>query len=162
MKKYILFINCCVLVLFLASCASRDYTDTLSCKTITDSLTSEISDAESYSSYTDEDIKYIFDDISLFEECSFVHSESADNIDEVCVIRAKDKADAKKILKQAEQYINNFKEEKSSFLENYIPSELDKLDCAKAKQFDNYVIFVFADKEDTKDAFECAERILKK
>ena len=162
MKKYIQIITLCTIALFLTSCASRERSSILSCSTISESLRDEISDNESYIAYTDEDIKYIFDDTSLFEECSYLHSASADNIDEICVIKAKNESEAKKILKQTEQYIKDFKEEKNDFLKNYMPSELEKLDCAKAKQFDDYVIFVFADKDDTKDVFECAERLLKK
>ena len=162
MKKYILTLTLCALTLFFASCAAREYSNTLSCKSITDSLTDEISDAESYRTYTDEDIKYIFEDTSMFEECSFVHSASDDNIDEICVIKAKNESDAKKILKQAEQYIKSSKEEKGSFLKNYMPSEFGKLDCAKAKQFNNYVIIATAGKDDTKEIFKRAEELLKK
>ena len=162
MKKYIPIVTICLVCLFFASCAARKYSNTLSCKTVADSLASEIGDPEDYEFYTDEDIKYTFEDISLFEECSFLHSSSSDDIDEVCVIKAKTESDAKKILAQADRYLKDVCEQKRTFLKNYMPDELEKLDCAKAKQFDNYVIIAMADKDDVKSIFDKADELLKK
>ena len=162
MKKYTMLILICATVLFFSSCAVKEYTDTLSCKSVAESLASEISDPEDYRFYTDEDIKYMFEDTSLFEECSFIYSTSSDDIDEICVIKAKDEKEAKSILEQAEQYIKDIDAKKRSFLENYMPDELEKLDCAKAKQFGNYVIVAIADRDDAKDIFDRADSLLKK
>ena len=162
MKKYIALIIICLVGLFFASCAAREYIDTLSCQTIANSLASKIGDPQDYEFYTDEDIKYTFEDTTLFADCSFIYSASSDNIDEICVIKAENENDAKQVLSQAEQYLSDLCEEKKSFLENYLPGESQKLDCAKAKQFDNYVIIALADKDDTKEIFKRAEELLRK
>ncbi len=162
MSKRISALLLTLLCLFFTSCATKEYTDSLPCDSVANKLTSKISGSEEYSAYTKSDIEYLFGKSSLFEDCAFLYSKSADDIGEVGVFRAESEEKAKEIFTEAEKYITDSQKEKRAFVENYLPDELDKLESAEVRRFGNYVILLFTDGDEKENLFDSAEELLKK
>ncbi len=161
MKRTLAFIVA-LLCLFFSSCAAKEYTDSIPCESIANSLTSKISAPEEYLAYSDRDIEYLFGDSDLFADCSFLYSRSADDIGEVGVFRAENEEKAKELFTKAEKYIADLQNEKRAFVKNYLPDELDKLESAGARRFGKYVILLFTDRDEKEALFASAEELLKK
>ncbi len=147
--------------LFLSSCASNSFSDNVECKSITKSLQSEISALEGYYAYDDTDIQFIFDPSLPIESCSIIYSASSEDIGEVGVLHADDDKSAQMLLEAAREYIEQVCTDKSAFVENYLPAERAKLDCADAKRFGNYVVFALLEADDRDAVFKTAEKCLK-
>ena len=158
--KIYAFIVCLTLV-FLPSCAKRQYSDTLNCVEITDVIRKEILSAEDYSAYSREDIAFMLDDINELDSYSVIHSSSSDDIGEVGVFRAASQEEGLELLDGVTEYLNELKEEKGSFVRNYLQGEQEKLDCAKVKRFGNYVVFTVLDSTQSDKVFKQVEKLLK-
>ena len=127
--------------LFFSSCAQKKYSEGYSCSEITSSVRAEILDDGVYSGYSAKDVEYMFDDSSLFDSYSIIYSSASDDIREIGILHSPDVKSAEALLKAAEEYLLKLDEEKRSFLKNYLPYELEKLDAAEARRFGNYVCF---------------------
>ena len=132
------------LISALSSCSTVQYSDIVDCSYITSSIKTEYPLNDGYSEYSSEEINYMLEP-SLFDSCSVIYSNSSDNIDEIGVFHAKDKASADILLENITQYVESVKKEKSDFLRNYLPSEISKLESGEVKQFGNYVVFAFSE-----------------
>lgn len=158
-KKYTaLFLLCCSV--FFASCAQNKYLDTLPCARITDTLTEEILGSDMYAEYTQKDVSLLFGNDELFDSCSVIYSISSDDIGEVGVFHAKDNQNAKKLLEKAEKYIEDIKDEKNSFVRNYMPQELDKLNYADTRRFGNYVVYTILSADTSDEIFDTVKKLL--
>lgn len=159
LKKYIAIITL-VPIVFFCSCAKKEYLDTISCGNITDTLTEEILGSDMYAEYSENDVKLIFNNSELFDSCSVIYSLSSDDIGEVGVFHAKNSDNAKMLLKEITKYIEEVKDEKNSFVNDYMPQELDKLNYADTRQFGNYVIYTILSSDTSDEVFMTAKNML--
>lgn len=158
-KKYTaLFLLCCSV--FLSSCAQSKYLDTIPCSTITDTLTEEILGSDMYAEYTENDVSLLFGNNELYDSCSVIYSVSSDDIGEVGIFHATDSDTAKKLLEKAEKYIEDTRDERNSFVRNYMPEELDKLNYADTRQFGNYVVYTILSADESEDIFCAVKELL--
>lgn len=161
MKKRVLAV--CFFMIFcliFGSCGQKGYSDTLTCTEITSELKEEIFAENGYSDYSSNDIKYMFDDDTLFDSCSVIYSSSSDDVGEIGVLHASDAESADALLETVNGYLKELDEEKRAFLKSYLPNELEKLDNAEAKRFGNYVAFVVLEPTTRDAVFERLEAML--
>lgn len=162
MKKYIRAILFLALAHFIfASCAQGKFNDLLSCSEVASALESEILSEKEYASYQEREIKYLIDNDN-FDSCRILYSISSDDIGEIGVLHAKDAEHADKLIDDANEYIENYKEQKSDFIRNYMPEEIEKLENARVKRFGNYVIYTILPSETADKIFQRAESLLSK
>ncbi len=158
-KKYTaIFLLCCSV--FLSSCAQSKYLDTLPCTTITDTLTEEILGTDMYAEYSEKDVSLIFGNTELFDSCSIIYSVSSDDIGEVGIFHAKDSDTSKKLLEKVEEYIEDTRDERNSFVRNYMPEELDKLNYADSRRFGNYVVYTILSADESEEIFCTVKELL--
>jgi len=156
------FVFCVVLVLsLLCSCSKKQYNDTLDCAYITSTLQSKMLTDEAYSAYSAEDIAFMLDDSDKFDSYSVIYSSSSDDIGEIGVFHAISEEESLDLLDDVAEYLSELKEEKGSFVRNYLPNEQKKLDGANVKRFGNYVVFTVLDSAKSDAVFKEIERLLK-
>ncbi len=149
-----------IFCLFLCSCSTANYTDSLSCQDITSELRKKLLGSELYDSYTDEDTKLILSDDQLYDSSSIIYSVSSDDIGEVGILHAPDTNTAKDLLGEVTDYIESLKDEKQEFIKNYLPSELSKLNYADARRFGNYVAYTVLTSDRSEEVFSFVEKML--
>ena len=162
--KGIRFLIVCILVfsvsLLFASCSVSNYSRDYECAKLTDELIDTVLTEQEYSAYLDYDLKYIIKDSSLFDSYSVIYSSSSDDVSEVGILRAKSKESLQELLNQATEYIEELKKEKRTFVENYLPEELEKINSAKARCIGNYVVFTVLESEKSESVFSHLEALL--
>ena len=159
MKKHLLcLISLCICLLF-TSCAAVKYRSDIPCSDIAKALSAEISGTESYARYGEDELSFMLEDSSVYDDCCFLYSRSSDDISEIAVLRSSSDTDA--LLLSINAYAATQIKEKRSFIENYLPAEFQKLEGCEARIFGEYVIFVMLNEVDKKVVFDEAERILK-
>lgn len=150
------------ITLILSSCAQKSYQSSLSCKDISNELKKEFSISEDeFQEYTDDDIKFLFTSIEAYDDSCISYSTDSIDICELGVFRASSEENAKKLFENATNYIKAMQEQKSDFLRNYSPAELNKLNSAEARRYGNYVVFAVADSDCKTKIFKRAENLLK-
>ena len=160
MKKYIRVLVCLLVAhLIFASCAQTKYRDSLSCADIASALESEILGEGKYKAYEEIDIKYMLDSDD-FDSCQILYSISSDDIGEIGVLHAKNAEDADKLIDDTTKYIEDYREQKSDFVRNYMPDEFEKLDNARVKRFGNYVVYTILPTDTSEKIFDKLESIL--
>ena len=159
-KHVSILVSLALLCCFLPSCSQNRYSDTLECRQITSSLQQKILSDKEYSEYSQDDVAYILGDASLFDACSIIYSTSGEDMGEVGVLHARPEVSANTLLDRVNGYLQSSKEEKSAFVENYLPYEMQKLDDASARVFGNYVIFTVLEKNTSEAVFDEIERQL--
>ena len=162
MNKILSFILSTILIsLLLCSCSNKQYSDSHECSYITTALQNEILNRQDYVLYSAEDIAFMLDDTDNFDSYSVIYSSSSDDIGEVGVFHAVSEEQSLELLDDVVDYLSDLKEEKSSFVRNYLPNEQQKLDGSKVKRFGNYVVFTVLDASDSEAVFKKIEKLLK-
>jgi hypothetical protein len=159
MKKRFIFV---LLLIFLCSCSSKEYTDMLSASTLTASVSSDLLSGNGYVEYTEEDVKYSFSCTALCDSYSVIYSLSADDIGEVGIFKARNTDELAVITEDLRAYISDLKKDKSEFLKSYLPSELEKLDGSEVRTFGSYAVYTILSPEDSEATFSFLDRLLQK
>ena len=164
MKKLLIFtLTVIISILSFFSCSSKnDYRDDVLCEEITDAIKEELSTQGGYAFFEEEQIKFIFDDISLANEYSVIYSLLSQNIDEFGVFRADSEKDARELADECREYIEEKYEDENAFIASYAPEELPKLKDAEVKVFGNYAVFAILSENDRAALFERVGEMLKK
>ena len=80
-KSYIVLILMLLTAAVFCSCATEDFSSTLSCKELSSTLESEFSpDKMEFSRYTDEELKFLFPDSDVYNEAIVIYSTDSYNI----------------------------------------------------------------------------------
>ena len=159
---YFLIAISCIVGIF-SSCSTKEYSDALTCKDISNSLKREISVPEGeFSQYESEELKFFFSSPPLYNDITVIYSKDTVDIAELGILHAPNEETAKKLLEDTKIYIKNLQEQKLEFLSNYSPEEVEKLNSAEARRFGNYVIFTVSDPDDKNYVFSKAEELLKR
>lgn len=162
MKK-VLISTIISLILILSSCnASNSYRDNVSCKNIAAEMLDEINSFGEVSSYSEDDVRLLFGNTSLFDDFSVIYSTDANDINEIGIFHCKDDKSAKEFLTVAKGYINEQQENQRAFIASYAPREVPKLDSAEARSYGNYVIYAILNEEAKNEVFSEARELLKK
>ena len=158
MKKHLMCSTLLSLCLLFASCGTPKYRNDIPCSDIVNALTSEILSADSYARYSDDELTFLLEDRSLYNDCCYVYTRSSDDISEIAIFKSSQDVEALKA--KIEEYAALQKKEKRSFLENYLPSERKKLDECEVRRFGEYVVFVVLDEVDKAIVFDKVEVLL--
>ena len=150
----------CIICLLLSSCARKEFSDTLNCSELSNAIQTEILTDGEYAQYSLQDIEFMFDESYLPESYSVIYSVSSDDIGEIGIFRADSLENSQELFDEVLDYISELKEEKSSFVKNYLPHEQSKLDNAQAKQFGKYVVFTVLDSSERDAVFKKIEQLL--
>lgn len=163
MKKLLIFaLAVIVLTLSIISCSQKnDYRNDVPCTQITDAIKEDLSAKGGYAFFEEEQMKFIFDDISLADEYSVLYSLLSQNIDEFGVFRAGNANDASKLYDECREYIEEKYEDENAFIASYAPEELPKLKDGEVKVFGNYVVFAILSENDRAALFAKVEEMLK-
>ena len=149
----------CFICLIFSSCAVRGYTDTLSCADIANELIEEISPSNDYKAFREEEISFLLDENIDYDDCCFMYSSASDDISEIAVFHSNN---PDVLFDDISKYAESIRKDKRSFVENYIPDELDKLNDGQARRFGNYVILAIFEKSERDKIFEASKKILSK
>ncbi|MBP5166825.1 MAG: DUF4358 domain-containing protein [Oscillospiraceae bacterium] len=98
-------------------------------------------------------------DTALFASYSVNINASGTSIDEYGVFKAVSQEGVKDVMKAAEDYLQ---QRKDNWMPEYMPEERPKLDCARVRSFGLYVVYVIAFDDVRDAAFASAEAALKK
>ena len=158
MKRVIILSLLC---LVFCSCASVRYSDSLDSAEVAKRLTGEISEFGDYVEYDDEEIGYLLELSAENCDVCVIYSKDADDQGEIGIIRAASEADAKEVLREAQEYLEQMRVERRAFVENYLPRELSKLSSAEARRFGTYVIYTVLESEKSTLVFDKIEDTLK-
>lgn len=162
-KKFFLFILCLICTVFFTFCSSEGFSDSLECEELSNVLEKKLSvpDGE-FGEYSSEDLLLFFPDKDLYDDFYAIYSKDSTDVSELGVLHASSSENAKKLFEDAQLYIKELQEQKREFLRSYSPSELEKLNCAEARRFGNYVIFTVSEQDEKSQIFQKAEEVLKK
>ena len=163
MKKiFVLFLSFILIVLLVSCSKSNPYRDDISCSDLLDAIRDEAEVNGGYSIYDSEHIAFLFEDTSLFDECSVIYSTDVTDINEAGVFHCKDKDSAKALTESVSKYISEMQTNERAFIESYAPRQMPKLENAEVHQYGNYIIYLIINDEDKEDAIEEIEKMLKK
>jgi isocitrate dehydrogenase kinase/phosphatase len=90
-----------------------------------------------------------------------LYSRDSDDQGEFGIFKANNSVTAEELFVLVNEYINRSQRERRNFIENYIPSELKKLDNADARIIGDYVIFTILDENQSREIFSKATELLK-
>ena len=150
-----------LLCLVFSSCASGGYSDSLDSRELAKQLTGEISEFGDYVEYDDDEINDLLGLSADGCDVSVIYSKDSDDQGEIGIIRAASEADAKEVLREAQEYLEQMRVERRAFVENYLPRELPKLSSAEARRFGTYVIYTVLESEKSTLVFDKIEDTLK-
>ena len=150
-----------LLCLVFCSCAAGEYSDSLDSRELAKQLTGEISEFGDYVEYDDNEINDLLGLSADGCDVSVIYSKDSDDQGEIGIIRAASEADAKEVLREAQEYLEQMRVERRAFVESYLPRELSKLSSAEARRFGSYVIYTILESEKSTLVFDKVEEALK-
>ncbi len=159
--KYSLFTLTFCAIFLLPSCDKVEkYRDGISCEYLSKELCDEVDHFGEASSYSEEDVKLLLGDTSLFDDFSVIYSNEADDINEIGVFHCPDEKNSKELLTLAKGYISEQAKNQKAFVASYAPREVPKLEAAEARRYGNYVIYLILDENAKEEAFAEAKELL--
>ena len=162
MKKFVVLIFCFLLLILLVSCSkSNSYRDDIPCSDIARDLCDKSEVMGGYSEYDKNHVAFLFEDTSLYDDCSVRYSTEVTDINEIGVFHCNNKDNAKALTETVSKYITETQTDQKAFIESYAPREVPKLENAEVRQYGNYVIYLVMSAEDKEDAIEEIEKFLK-
>lgn len=163
MKKiFVLFLSLISIILLVSCSKSKPYRDDLPCSELSQVICDEAEVNGGYSLYDNDYIAFLFEDTSLFDECSVIYSTDVTDINEAGVFHCQDKDSAKMFTESVSKYISEMQTNERAFIESYAPRQMPKLENAEVRQYGNYVIYLIMNDENKEDALKEIEKMLKK
>ena len=150
-------------LIFISSCSKApSYRDDIKCSTLTGAISSNAKHNADFFEYTNEELSFLFSDLSQCDDYSIIYSLPTSDISEIGVFHCPDEESAKNILEIATNYVEDQKTNQRAFISSYAPYELEKLDNATVHRYGSYVVYVILDQENASLAFDTIENLLKK
>ncbi len=159
MIKRVLALCAALVLLLLWGCSGKEYSNTVSCRELSEAL-GEI-DSSEYSEYSAEYIALFLEDSALYNDFCILYSNKVEDINEVGFFHAPDSASAQELYEEIEEYLEERREDERAFIASYAPAELPKLDGAQAGRFGNYVVYAILDSQGREQLFEKTEQKLR-
>lgn len=147
---------------FTVSCSQERFADDVACKDIADRCSQALGDGLEYRQFEDAHTRLYFDTDSNCDHHFAIHSEDAQNINELGVFHAKDSESADRLERLCVEYIDGLKRDSRAFIASYAPNELPKLDGAQVRRFGNYVVYTVLPDKGAEDALSTVRDMLKK
>ena len=101
--------------------------------------------------FTDEELPYL-------KDYTVVKAKNAKNINEIGIFKVEN-GKAKDMKELIETYVSNLQQTYRAM--DYFPEEVEKIDSATVKVFDNYVVYSFLNEKDTKSFYDAIENTIK-
>lgn len=154
----------CFFLLFLCclsggACSRSKYSNEFSAEQISRALVGELGEL-SFAEYESTDISYMLERAGVFKECSVFYSEDSDDISEIGVFKFNTYDDAIAGEKSLEAYVEETREEKRAFVENYLPSQESKLEGARVRRYGAYVVYCILDAEAAEGVLRTAKELI--
>ena len=162
MKKILSSLLSVLLFVSLFSCSQKSYRDDLACKDVSSKLSDFASVNGGYEEYTTESIELLFEKSELYDDFSVIYSIEVNDINEIGIFHSSSEYQAKKLLKEVENYLIDMQENQRAFIASYAPREVPKLEKATARKYGNYVIYAILDEGAQESLFDTAQELLKK
>ena len=160
MRKHGLIVLAVLAILFSASCSS-EYRDDLSPMQLCEEILGNLDLKEEFESYSPTETEYIFENVETAYEGYLLYSKDSDDLREIGIFKCNSKKERASLVSALEAYIRQLKEEKRSFVVNYLPNEIKTLEGATVKEYGNYVLFSMLPPENQASFLSTAENILK-
>ena len=162
MKKISLPLICILLTISLFSCKkSLEYRTDISPSDIADEIIEGFQNDGGYAYYDDAQFALTFDDDVLSYDYCAAYSLISDDIDEFGIFRANSENEAKDILEDCKDYLEDKYEDQQAFISSYAPEELPKLKHAEAKRFGIYTVYAIMNENDRETFFSMVEEMLR-
>ena len=163
MKRYVcLFLSISLSLFCLVSCTKMKYRSDVEPSSITDKIQSALPLPDGYGHHGDDYLSHRFYGIKEYIDAySIICSESAKRADLIAVFRAKNAYDVQNVLIICEAFLDDQRALFSMIVEQYLPSESERLDGAQTRTFGNYVVACVLSPEDAQKAFSEIEQISK-
>ncbi len=161
MKKTLLIIIALTISGSLFSCAEKEMRNDVTPREVADKIKTALPLPDGYGEHGGDYIAYRFEGIDGISESGVViYSNDTRRADLVAIFHIDDMQKRADALKICNSFIVDQRELFSSVVEQYLPSEAGKLECAEARRFGNYIVVCILDPQDAKLAFEVAEALL--
>ncbi len=161
MKKFFVFLLLASLSLSLFSCSDKkSYKDSVPCAEILDTACEQLPINLGYEDFGSEHIKYNFKDTAAFDDKAIRYSVLSEDINELGIFHARGENEKKELVSLAEDYLNDLRQNKASFISSYAKEELPKLQNAEVRSFGNYVAYAILSDKDRQVFFEEIEKAL--
>ena len=160
MKKILTVGALLICAALLFGCARREYADNVSCAELVDTMLSVLDDGEEYSDFDSVQRAFYFEDSHEADDCRMVYSLDTNDINEIGIFHAPNKAEAQDIAEDCREYVEDMRQNSRAFIASYAPSELSKLDGAQVRIYGNYVIYTILPTELIESVFHEVERVL--
>ena len=169
MKKILCLLLLCLLFVpfSLISCTpgTQDYRDDVPVSDLSSSMIRAIGEETSSFRHPDSDYFDInintegIGGIETYEIC--LHTSSG-NFSEIGICKVSSDKDADEVNKMLQTYVESQQKKLESFLANYEPEEVEKIQNATVQTFGRYVIYVFLTKDGQRAAFDAVKAKLAK
>ncbi len=116
-------------------------------------LKSEIPLLSQYGTYSAEDVEFMLD-TDAAQAFSVIYSRDGEDIGEVGIFKAYEGEDVEDMLEEVREYIESVRTSRLTFVKNYIPEEMPKLDGARAMSLGRYVCYCVLDSASAKQIFD--------
>ena len=146
--------------LFLTSCRNRNYSDTVSCRTLSEAAMQVIPVQNGYAEFDTSHIRYNFENTTLHNDSCIIYSADTQDINEIGIFRVESTENIDGLVALAEDYISDMQKNQRAFIESYAPEETKKLDSARIYVLGNYVIYTILSPSDRDAAINKIEALL--
>ncbi len=160
MKRFLVVLL--LMTLLLSSCAKKEksYADDLPCSELADTVEEQIPVDFGYETFGSEHLRYYFEDTKLHDDACLRYTVRSEDIGEFGIFHAPNAEARDEIKDLCEDYLEELREEKTTFIESYAPEEIPKLEHAEVRSFGNYVVYAILSDTDRELVFETVEKKL--
>ena len=103
---------------------------------------------------------YYFEEEDLPSNRRVQQSALSENINEVGVFYTEDPNEQKQLREELTDYLEDLREEKSTFVASYAPTEVPKLTAAQVRTFGNYTVYAVLSPQDQSAVWQAVEALL--
>ena len=147
MKKSLLILLSLALLLSLASCQGKNYTDDVAVLPLVENAISALGDDLDFSTAQSGYLDDYFTTPSYVTDSVIQFATSGNNLDEVGIFHVT-AGNAKEMASLLEDYLSRSYEANQAWYDSYIPQETPKLRDAEVKAFGNYVVYAILSSSD--------------
>lgn len=156
-----LILTLTALVLCLAACRQqKSYLNDRRCEELMDDAVDQIPVTFGYDTFESDHLRYCFDDWEEADDACLRYSIASENINEIGIFHSPTEEKAREIYEDCKEYLNDLREEKSTFIASYAAEELPKLERAEVRRFGNYTVYAILSDDDRTLVFDTIEQAL--
>lgn len=160
MKRYLILLLTVAILLCGCSKKKTTYADDIPCAELADTVEEQIPVDFGYETFGGEHLRYYFEDTKLHDDACLRFTVRSEDIGEFGIFHTPDEESREEIEDLCEDYLEELREEKTTFIESYAPEEVPKLERAEVRSFGNYTVYAILSDSDRKLVFDTVEKEL--